>query len=81
MGRFRKGDIIVNLWTEKDSPIHRGIYTGNGSMIYPYKGIYRTTFDPVRLENDTEHFVKVGYCPIEKLFKEMLDLHTDNKEI
>lgn len=81
MGRFKKGDIMVNLWTEKDSPLHKGVYMGKGSVLYPYNGVHRTTFEPDRLENDTEHFVKVGHCPVEELFREMLELYTDNKEI
>lgn len=80
MGRFKKGDIVVNLWTEKKSPVHKGVYIGNGTVMFPYK-FHRSDFGMDRLENDTEHFVKVGHCPVEDLFRKMLEHYTDNKEI
>lgn len=81
MGRFKRGDIIVNLWTERESPIHAGVYMGNGIVLYSYNGIHRREYDVRNLENDTEHFVKAGHCPVDELFKEMLELYTDDKEI
>lgn len=81
MGTFKRGDIIINLWISKESPIHVGVYMGNGIILSSYNGICRREYDVRNLENDMEHFVKVGHCPVDELFKEMLELYTDDKKI
>lgn len=58
-----------------------GSVYGNGIVLYSYNGIHGREYDVRNLENDTEHFVKVGHCPVDELFKEILELYTDGKEI
>lgn len=79
--RFKRGDIIVNLWTDKTSPIHKGIYMGKGIVLCAYNGVHKCEYDINNLEKDREHFVKVGHCPVDELFRNMLEFYTDNKEI
>lgn len=76
--KFRRGDILVNMWTPEDSPIHKGLYIGNGAVVSPYNGIiHKSRYRMKDLESD--HFIKIGHCNIDEMFKEMLDRYAETK--
>ena len=75
--KFKRGDILVNMWTPEDSLIHKRLYTGNGTVVSPYNEIHKSRYRMKDLESD--YFIKIEHCNIDEMFKEMLDRYNETK--
>lgn len=75
--KFKRGDILVNMWTPEDSLMHKRLYMRNGTVVSPYNGIHKSRYRLKDLESD--HFIKIGHCNIDEMFKEMLDRYNETK--
>lgn len=74
MGRFRRGDLILNKWAGERNPTRVSMFVGsNGKTVTVIdvvrgtlgKGVYYSR----DLMNDTEHFIKIGHSDAFEVMK------------